>query len=369
MNICDAHNAAWGSRKGLLCGEGFLFAARFLQNSVIQDKFIDRMAGIGGVSRELLKLQLESIQGAGPWLICDECMSLLKLSDLDKNAAREAAKKFWKNNNTPGYMPGQKTGERNKKPAYFMIIGNGFTPSKIQAHFILREWLEHVKDRLGELDGGGIRMELSSRERTSLVELLKVFNEVKKSHVGQLVDGLFLQDKKTGQDITLIAVWAPEDSEYVGSLLHRGKSQNIDKEKQPSIFDILMDAACCVIFADGKVTNEERKAVYTIMEKTKSSWTKKSIDNRIDGFLDRFKTEGIDKIVQTTCEMLPEFKRRKKQKVLIACLDFISRADGMMDENEKKIIEKFKSAVANSGDKSNSMSNSGNSGDIIHIFP
>ena len=128
----------------------------------------------------------------------------------------------------------------------------------------------------------------------------------------------------------------------------REKTKQIQKPvggKSKDIYEILMDAICCVMCADGNTTPKEREAIRIILGKTKAPWTKEDIDKRIGLFLERAKVEGMDKIVETTCKNLPEFKRRKKQEVLTVCLDFIARADGMTDENEKKLIEKFKSAI------------------------
>ena len=37
MSVCDAHESTQGCRKELSSGEGFLFPARFMQNSKIQE--------------------------------------------------------------------------------------------------------------------------------------------------------------------------------------------------------------------------------------------------------------------------------------------------------------------------------------------
>ncbi len=370
MGVCDAHDAAWGCKKTLAEGEGFAIAARFMQDSPIQEKLVDKSLDVYKrlgmpLSRQNCKLQIESIQGATLWLICEQCANLLKLSSADKEAAREAARRWWKDKSAPGHMPGQKTTERNKKPAYFIIYGNGFTPSAIQAHLILRYWVEKVKGKLGEDIWEHIRMELTSKEHGSRMVFTEVFTEEKKVHRGQLVDGLFLLDYKTGQDMALIAVWAPEDSEYVGSLLKPNQAvkpmaiaeaeiEQIQKqvcEKPKNIYEILMDAICCVMCADGNATPKEQEAIHIILGKTKASWTKEDIDKRIDGFLERIKMDGMDKIVQATCENLPEFKSKKRREVLTFCLEFIARADGIVDEKEKQLIEKFKSALGvESGD-------------------
>jgi uncharacterized tellurite resistance protein B-like protein len=114
-----------------------------------------------------------------------------------------------------------------------------------------------------------------------------------------------------------------------------------------------MNAMCCVMSVDGNATQKEREAIHTILKNTKAPWTKEDVDKRIDGFLELVKSDGREKIIQTTCSNLPEFKRRKKQEVLMACLDFMARADGTMDESKIKVIEKFKFAIESKSNKSN----------------
>jgi len=120
MGVCDAHGAVWKSEKQISPDEGYLLDARFMQKSVIQDKLIDQavpMIQAMGITREQYRLQIESVQGASPWLICDECIGVLKLSQADKDAAREAATKFSADKSTPGHVPGSKKKTKEKRTA------------------------------------------------------------------------------------------------------------------------------------------------------------------------------------------------------------------------------------------------------------
>ena len=119
MSVCDAHDAAWGSKKNLSEDEGFLIAAQFIQNSPIQKKLIDKTCALYtkmgmALSRKQCKTQIESTQGNGPWIICQDCVNFLNLSDADKETAHEAAKKWWQDKSTPGHIPGQKTQKKDK---------------------------------------------------------------------------------------------------------------------------------------------------------------------------------------------------------------------------------------------------------------
>jgi len=108
---CDAHEAVFECDNKMSPGEGYLFEARFIQRSVIQEKLLDRdmpMMKNMGYTREQYRLETESIQGSSPWLICEECLRVLKLTRSDENAAREAARKWWRDKNTPGHVPGRR---------------------------------------------------------------------------------------------------------------------------------------------------------------------------------------------------------------------------------------------------------------------
>lgn len=97
--------------KTVASGEGYLLAAKFMQYSVVMDKML-AVGEVMGFPREVYRKQLMSVQGSGPWMVCEECIGSLNLSQPDKDAAREAAKRWWTDKTTPGYYPG--TGGRKK---------------------------------------------------------------------------------------------------------------------------------------------------------------------------------------------------------------------------------------------------------------
>ena len=109
MGVCDAHGALWKSERQMSPGEGYLLAARFMQRSVVQEKLIERdmpMMERMGFTRQRYREQVEAMQGPTPWLVCEECIGALKLSQTDQQAAREAGKRWWQDNSSPGHMPG-----------------------------------------------------------------------------------------------------------------------------------------------------------------------------------------------------------------------------------------------------------------------
>jgi hypothetical protein len=118
-----------------------------------------------------------------------------------------------------------------------------------------------------------------------------------------------------------------------------------DKKQNLSIFEILMDSICCIMCVDRKITNAERKAAHNILLKTKAPWSSEEIDERISNFILRVKKEGLDKIIQDTCDELQVFKEKDKEQIFLKCFDYMARADGVIDEREKKLCEKFKTVI------------------------
>jgi hypothetical protein len=126
------------------------------------------------------------------------------------------------------------------------------------------------------------------------------------------------------------------------------KSEQVQKqakEKKAEIFEILMDAICCVMCADKKITTREREAVHKILEKTKAPWNRDEVDNRINAFVQQVKKNGLEDVIQKTCKNLPVFKKIGKEDVLFRCIDYMMRADREIDEREQKLCDKFRKAV------------------------
>ncbi len=124
-----------------------------------------------------------------------------------------------------------------------------------------------------------------------------------------------------------------------------GSMNNRNREKQINIFEILLDALCCVMCADRKITTREREAVQKVMEKTKAPWGRDDVNNHINTFVQCVKEKGLSRIVEQTCDKLTEIKRRGKEDILEKCLDYIKRSDGMVDEREIEVCNRFASAL------------------------
>ena len=114
MVVCDSHGALFDAVKKMKCGEGYLFAAQFMKNSVFQDKMIKRdepMLAMLGLSVEDYREKVECFQGNAPWLICHDCVLRLQLGKADLDIAHSAAQQWWRDRLTPGHEPGRERGD------------------------------------------------------------------------------------------------------------------------------------------------------------------------------------------------------------------------------------------------------------------
>ena len=116
-------------------------------------------------------------------------------------------------------------------------------------------------------------------------------------------------------------------------------------KERVNIFSILLDAICCVMCADGKMSRREQKTVHAILKKVKCPWTAEDVGKQMTNFLQRVEIKGLGTVTEQTCEKLSEFKRRGKEYVLLKCIDYMVKADGIVDEKEIEICGKFKSAL------------------------
>jgi len=54
--------------------------------------------------------------------------------------------------------------------------------------------------------------------------------------------------------------------------------------KQTDKLGVLLDALCCIMYADGEVHPLEREKVYEILTKAGASWSQ----DRVDAFIEKF---------------------------------------------------------------------------------
>ena len=113
------------------------------------------------------------------------------------------------------------------------------------------------------------------------------------------------------------------------------------------IVEILIDVICCVMCADKKVTKSEREAVHRLIKKTKAFYKAEQIDARIDTFMKRVEEQGLEAIVNSTCERIPLFTKIGKKELLLKCIRYMMYADGKIQKQEVQLCKKFETSLEN----------------------
>lgn len=139
-----------------------------------------------------------------------------------------------------------------------------------------------------------------------------------------LGDGRFAQEEDTEKEGTMGAVVVSDDE---------------------ALFDALMDALCCVMVSDGKVSKSERKHVGEVMKIVKCPWSAGEINGRVNTFVAQVKQKKYRLLLDETCEKLRALRGQGKERLVEASLNAVARADGDFDEAEKKVCDQLMSAL------------------------
>jgi len=114
---------------------------------------------------------------------------------------------------------------------------------------------------------------------------------------------------------------------------------------QTNTLKVLLDALCCIMYADETVHPLERKKIYEILAKAKVPWSQDRIDAYIRQFIDRVHSEGLARLVQVTSNRLVIFKREDWERKILGILGSLMKADGVVDDREIQICKRFKAAL------------------------
>ncbi|MHC5110766.1 MAG: tellurite resistance TerB family protein [Planctomycetota bacterium] len=121
--------------------------------------------------------------------------------------------------------------------------------------------------------------------------------------------------------------------------------QSIPLSGQPSIFEVLLDALCCIMVSDRKVCKSERKRIHLMLRQAKCPWTPALIDQRINRFAACVKKGQYTSLLDETCEKVHVFKEQDKEQVLTRGLEAVAQADGAEDASEHRVFERFRVAL------------------------
>ena len=112
-------------------------------------------------------------------------------------------------------------------------------------------------------------------------------------------------------------------------------------DSKVEIFDVLMDAVCCMACADGKLVKLERLAIHTLLEKENVGWSHAEIEKRINAFVNRIKANGWHQTIEEICAKLPLFSEIHREDVLKRCIDRVMCADGIFHPKEIALCRKL----------------------------
>lgn len=120
---------------------------------------------------------------------------------------------------------------------------------------------------------------------------------------------------------------------------HSNEVERMDN--QMMIFDVLMDAVCCVACVDGKLAQLERLAIHSLLEKENVGWSHDENESRIDAFVGRVKANGWQRTIEEICARLPLFVEIHREDVLKRCIDRVLCADETIHPKEIALRRKF----------------------------
>ena len=111
------------------------------------------------------------------------------------------------------------------------------------------------------------------------------------------------------------------------------------------VFGILLDAMCCVMVSDGRMSSSEKARLQKIMSEVKAPLSPEQVSEHIATFLQRVSQDGFSSVMKSTCEDVNVFKERGKTAILVSCLQSVAAADGTIQDAERKIVDRFRAVV------------------------
>jgi uncharacterized tellurite resistance protein B-like protein len=108
------------------------------------------------------------------------------------------------------------------------------------------------------------------------------------------------------------------------------------------IFAVLLDVLCCLMVADGRASNDEKKRIHEVMTRIRSPWNDTELDNRITAFIERLRRDGYRRTLSATLKDVKVFKHIGKPDALLKCLDAVASADEKLTDGERQFCQRVK---------------------------
>jgi len=118
-----------------------------------------------------------------------------------------------------------------------------------------------------------------------------------------------------------------------------------NKVSQDQIFQLALDAMCCMMVADRHVARAELVKIRKLMEQLKCSWPTGELQRRVNEFVSLVKRSGVDEVVERVCLDLGAVISERQCKTILKCIDLIAMADGHLDDRERVIRRRIKEAL------------------------
>lgn len=105
-------------------------------------------------------------------------------------------------------------------------------------------------------------------------------------------------------------------------------------------FEILLDALCCVMTADGKASAVEKQQVAALMDEAGCQWTTDEVGKRISRFVSRIRTMGFPDVLHWTCDDARLLCNTDEGKFLEGYLNAADAAPEIRP-SERKVIDQI----------------------------
>ncbi len=115
-------------------------------------------------------------------------------------------------------------------------------------------------------------------------------------------------------------------SKPVVKVAEKRRQEAVQHRKTENIFIVLLNALCCVMAADGRLSSSEKKRMLEIMNQVKAPLDREKVNEHLAQFVERVKREGFTTVVNATCDELQVFRQNGKTKTLFSCLNSVRRS-------------------------------------------
>ncbi|MBI1309894.1 hypothetical protein GC176_01200 [bacterium] len=117
------------------------------------------------------------------------------------------------------------------------------------------------------------------------------------------------------------------------------------KARQEEVYSVVLDALCCVMFADGQASKSERAKFQELMARIRSPWDETETDSRMRRFCEQAKGTGLQQMVENVCSRVSTIRSPRQKEILISCMGRVMKADGVVSQDETQIRNRIAAAL------------------------